>query len=63
VTTADKVKADAENAKMASSIVSMCWERSRSRAGSARLDPPASNNAASPINRESQKETDLVSGD
>jgi hypothetical protein len=33
--------------------------------GLVRLDSirPASNNAASPINREAQKETDLVSGD
>ena len=63
VTTADKVKADAENAKMA-----MLYREhvlgEKPMEGLVRLDAirPASNNAASPINRH-QEEKDVVAGD
>jgi len=60
----DKIKQEAENAKMAKLYREHVLGE-KPIDGLVRLDSirPASNNAASPINRESQKETDLVSGD
>jgi hypothetical protein len=62
VTTADKVKADAENAKMAKLYREHVLGE-KPVDGLVRLDAirPASNNAASPINRHSETET--VAGD
>jgi hypothetical protein len=64
LTTADKIKQEAENAKM-SKLYREHVLGEKPIDGMVRLDAirPASNNATSPINRESQKETDLVSGD
>jgi hypothetical protein len=61
---ADKVKQEAENAKMAKLYREHVLGE-KPIDGLVRLDSirPASNNAASPINRQSQKETDLVAGD
>jgi len=63
-TSADKVKQEAENAKMAKLYREHVLGE-KPIDGMVRLDSirPASNNAASPINRQSQKETDLVAGD
>jgi hypothetical protein len=60
----DKVKQEAENAKMAKLYREHVLGE-KPIDGLVRLDAirPASNNAASPINRQSQKETDLVAGD
>jgi len=63
-TTADKVKLDAENAQMAKLYREHVLGE-KPIDGLVRLDAirPASNNATSPINRQSQKEADLVAGD
>jgi len=63
-TTADKVKQEAENAQMAKLYREHVLGE-KPIDGLVRLDAirPASNNATSPINRQSQKETDLVAGD
>jgi hypothetical protein len=59
-----KLKQDAENARMAKLYREHVLGE-KPVEGLVRLDSirPASNNAASPINRQSQKETDLVAGD
>src|ERR1700677_3959456 len=63
-TSADKVKQEAENAKRAKLYREHVLGE-KPIDGLVRLDSirPASNNATSPINRESQKEADLVAGD
>jgi hypothetical protein len=64
VTTADKAKQDAENARMASLYREHVLGE-KPIDGLVRLDAirPASNNAASPINREAQKVNEPVAGD
>ena len=61
---ADQIKQDAENAKMAKLYREHVLGE-KPVEGLVSLDSirPASNNAASPINRNRQPETDLVSGD
>jgi hypothetical protein len=63
-TAADKVKADSENARMASLYREHVLGE-KPVDGLVRLDAirPASNNAASPINRQAQKENEPVAGD
>ena len=63
VTTADKVKSDAENAQMAKLYREHVLGE-KPIEGLVRLDAirPASNNATSPINRQ-QKEAEPVAGD
>ena len=59
-----KIKTDAENAKMAQLYREhVLGEKPVEGLVSLSSIKPASNNAASPINRQQQKETDLVSGD
>jgi hypothetical protein len=64
-TTADKVKQEAENARMAKLYREHVLGEKPPAGGMVSVDMirPASNNAASPINRTRKEETDLVAGD
>jgi 7,8-dihydro-6-hydroxymethylpterin dimethyltransferase len=60
-----KIKSDAENAKMAKLYREHVLGEKPPADGIVSVDMirPASNNAASPVNRNRQPETDLVAGD